>query len=228
MSSEKEISAHDLKTDAAGIKHKNRFRLAFILACSILFIIIVWIVWIKKNPYPDQLVFDSVKSFITPGMTKVMLFITFFGKHIFLIPANLLLIAYFLYKKQKKSALQVLFIALSSLSIMSLTKRILQRHRPPDALVDGVTNFSFPSGHAFMSIAFYGLIIWYISQKKEIRPGEKICIAVLAIFILLIGFSRIYLRLHYTTDVIGGFCLGTLWLFFCLWWTADKPNPKRV
>ncbi|HMU44764.1 MAG TPA: phosphatase PAP2 family protein [Chitinophagaceae bacterium] len=185
-------------------------------------------VWIKKNPGPDQFVFDAIEPIITPALTQIMLIITFFGKHVFLIPANLLLILYFLLKKENKAALQVLFISLSSLSVMSLTKRLLQRHRPSDPLVDGVTNYSFPSGHAFMCVAFFGLLIWYISQKKKIKFIEKAWIASLTVFILVIGFSRIYLRLHYTTDVIGGFCLGTLWLSFCLWWTADKSNPENI
>lgn len=155
-----------------------------------------------------------------------MLFITFFGNHEFLIPANLLLVFFFLLNKKVVPAVQVLFVAISSLCIMSLLKNLIQRHRPPDPLVEGITNFSYPSGHAFMSVAFYGLLIWHITQKNKNGRVEKIGIAGLIAIILLIGCSRIYLRVHYATDVVAGLSLGTLWLLFCLWWSSPKQSAR--
>lgn len=221
MSAENELSTRGPSLGNATIKHNKFFYSVLVSLCIFLLALTIWLVWIKKDPGPDQYIFDVIEPIITPGLTQIMLIITFFGNHVFLIPANLLLISFFLLKKENKAAWQVLFISLSSLSVMSLTKRLLKRHRPPHPLVDGVTNYSFPSGHAFMCVAFFGLLIWYISQRKKIQFGKKIWIISLTFFILIIGFSRIYLRLHYTTDVIGGFCLGMLWLYFCLWWTSS-------
>ena len=65
---------------------------------------------------------------------------------------------------KKQEALQPLLIALSSLGLMSLFKNLFQRDRPDHPLVNGITNYSFPSGHAMMSIAFYGLLIWLLGR----------------------------------------------------------------
>jgi undecaprenyl-diphosphatase len=118
-------------------------------------------------------------------------------------------------------AIRTSFVLLSSLLLMSLLKRLIQRQRPPDPLVDGITNFSFPSGHAFMGVAFYGLLIWYTSVCISNKWLRRIVILFLLFIIAAIGFSRIYLRVHYATDVIAGVCIGFVWLDFCLWF-IDK------
>ena len=100
---------------------------------------------------------------------------------------------------------------------MSLFKNLIGRHRPADPLIQGVTNFSFPSGHAFMSVAFYGLLIAWIMTSIKSNWQRQAAITFLVLLILLIGFSRIYLRVHYLTDVIAGLCTGTIWLITCFW-----------
>jgi undecaprenyl-diphosphatase len=150
-----------------------------------------------------------------------MRLISLLAKHSFLIPVIFLLIAFFLIKNNKRMAIRTSFVLLSSLLLMSLLKRLIQRQRPPDPLVDGITNYSFPSGHAFMGVAFYGLLIWYASVYISNKWLRRMVIVSLLLIIASIGFSRIYLRVHYATDVIAGVCIGFVWLDFCLWF-IDK------
>ncbi len=180
-------------------------------------IFVIWLVFIANNTRPDEVVFDLVAPYTNGERTDWMKKITFLGNHQFLIPANLLLIAFFIYVKKHKDAILVTVVALSSLGLMSLLKNLVQRYRPSSPLVDGITNFSFPSGHALMSVAFYGLLAFY-AIKMINNPVIKVSILLLLFAVtLLIGFSRIYLRVHYTTDVIAGFSIGICWMLFCFW-----------
>lgn len=147
----------------------------------------------------------------------MMRLITFLGNDAFLIPANLLLILFFIVNKRHKDALVVTVVALSSLGLMFLLKNSFQRIRPEEAMVQGIKNYSFPSGHALMSLAFYGLLIIYAARHIQNRILRQSIYLLLGFIILLIGFSRIYLNVHYTTDVIAGFSIGVCWLIFCLW-----------
>lgn len=187
-------------------------------------IILIWILFIDKKHYWDDQLLEQTSQLINPELTPWIKFITALGNHAFLIPAFSILIIGLLLLKQKKEALQTLLIALSSLGLMSLFKNLFQRDRPDHPLVDGITNYSFPSGHAMMSVAFYGLLIWlagmHLRQQKTIR---NLIISFLVVVILLIGFSRIYLRVHYPSDVIAGYCFGIGWLWLSLRITARLP-----
>jgi len=189
-----------------------------LLTVSLLFCFAsIWLVFIASNRIPDEKIFAAIAPHISEGQTYFMNGVSFLGNHRFLIPANLLLIAFFVIKKDKWSALTVAIVELTSLGLMSLLKNMIGRHRPVNPLVEGVTNFSFPSGHAFMSIAFYGLLACWAATVIKNKSNKGVVISTLVLLTLLIGFSRIYLRLHYTTDVIAGFSIGTIWLITCLW-----------
>ena len=147
-----------------------------------------------------------------------MQFFTFLGTHLFLIPANLMLIAYFLFiKKHKWYSIKIPAIALSSLGLMFLLKHIFYRQRPDVPLLFEAKGLSFPSGHALMSITFYGLIIYMIFKNIKSPSLKWTLISLLILLIIIIGFSRIYLRVHYASDVIAGYCVGFLWLVFAVW-----------
>ncbi|MGZ8545733.1 MAG: phosphatase PAP2 family protein, partial [Flavisolibacter sp.] len=84
-------------------------------------------------------------------------------------------------------------------------------------LLETATNFSFPSGHALMGVTFYGLFIYSIWQNVKNPAVRWTTIILLLAWIFLIGFSRIYLRKHYYSDVVAGYCIGFLWLVFAIW-----------
>ncbi|MBK6827350.1 MAG: phosphatase PAP2 family protein [Chitinophagaceae bacterium] len=188
-------------------------------------IILIWILFVNKNHLWDQQLLNQSGKLISPGLTPWIKFITFLGNHAFLVPAFFLLIFVLLLLRQKKEALQTSLIALSSLGLMSLFKNLFHRDRPDHPLIDGITNYSFPSGHAMMSIAFYGLLI--ILAVRHIRNQSKrnLVIGLLVLLILLIGFSRLYLRVHYPSDVIAGYCFGITWLW--LSWRISSRIPVR-
>ena len=173
---------------------------------------------VRKYKSVDVGIFDRLGRWVSPTMNRVMLAITFLGTHTFLIPANLFLIFYFLLARhQSWFSIRVITIALSSLVLMFLLKYLFQRKRPLSPLLKAAKGLSFPSGHAIMSVTFYGLLLHIAWNTLEPDWLRWTLAALLVIVVLLIGYSRVYLRVHYASDVISGFIIGFLWLLISLW-----------
>jgi undecaprenyl-diphosphatase len=99
---------------------------------------------------------------------------------------------------------------------MLLLKQLFQRKRPLSPLLKAAKGLSFPSGHAIMAVTFYGLLIYIIQHTIDVDWLKFLITFLLIILVILIGFSRVYLRVHYTSDVLGGFIIGLLWLLISL------------
>lgn len=194
-----------------------------IAVLSILFL--VWVVVVHGSNSFDQKIFNLLAPHLTEGRTRLMLFITFLGNPVFLVPANLLLLLFFLIKKNKWAAISITLLSLGGLGIKLLLKQLFHRLRPDNSLIEGgVNGFSFPSGHALLSVAFYGFLIWLTAHSISNKWLQRGVIILLVLIILAISFSRIYLRVHYATDVIAGLCIGFVWLSFCFWFIDKKHS----
>lgn len=198
------------------IPSRDRIVAVSVISSVILFTLTFSSVFFTNQTWIDEKAFQIISPYISEERTSLMKFISSLGRHSFLIPANLVLIILFAVLHKKWMAVRVAFVALTSLGLMSLLKNLLQRQRPPEPLVEGITNFSFPSGHAFMGITFYGLLIWIIAIHVKNKWQKGLAITFLSLLIITIGLSRVYLRVHYTTDVLAGFSIGFLWLIACL------------
>jgi undecaprenyl-diphosphatase len=182
------------------------------------FIFIAKYVFLDKKEAFDIAVFHFMRTFVSSGRTETLLFFTKLGNSQFLLPANILLTAYFLFiRKHKWYSIKIPSIALSSVMLMSLLKLMFTRPRPLVPLLEAAKGFSFPSGHAMSSVTFFGLLIYFTWQSKMNRYIRILIIICLVLLIFIIGFSRIYLRVHYASDVIGGFTAGIIWLTVSLW-----------
>ena len=197
------------------------FTLEFLFLILLLFALIIFIyairmVFVVEKTDFDQNVFAAIAPYVNPGLTNFMLFITFLGKHDLLIPLNIILILFFIYRKEKWFATRIASLSLSSLALMITLKLFFQRARPDLPVIGDVRGFSFPSGHALISVVFYGLFIHMIWHEVKIKWLRNLLIVILSILILLIAFSRIYLRVHYASDVIAGIAVGFIWLVLSL------------
>ncbi|ANE51844.1 phosphatase PAP2 family protein [Flavisolibacter tropicus] len=203
-----------------------------LFACSVVaFALIYRRIFLLDDESFDQRVFEGIKPFITPQNTRIMSFVTFFGKHEFLIPANLLLIAYFLFiRRHKWYSIKVPAIALSSLALMFGLKHLFGRPRPLNPILQEFKGLSFPSGHALMSVTFYGLLIYLTWHLIKDKSAKWTIIVLLLLWINIIGFSRIYLRAHNFSDVIAGYCIGMIWLFISLKLIRrmEKRNLRKI
>mgnify|MGYP000564831599 CR=1 FL=1 len=80
-----------------------------------------------------------------------------------------------------------------------------------------VHGYSFPSGHSFSSLVFYGMLAYIAYAGINNKTGRTVTIIFLIAFALLIGISRVYLKVHFASDVVAGWCLGIIWLLLGRW-----------
>jgi undecaprenyl-diphosphatase len=205
--------------------------LAVFTGALLAFIFIAEMIFVKNKSDFDTAVFTFLANYVSNIHTDIMQVFTFLGTHTFLIPANILLVAYFLFvKKHRWYSIKVPVVAITSLVLMFSLKYIFQRSRPLTPLLEQARGYSFPSGHALMSFTFYGLLIYIASQHIKNVWLKWFGITALALLILAIGLSRVYLRVHYASDVIAGYCVGCMWLLLSLWVLGkiEKFSSKKV
>ena len=104
-------------------------------------------------------------------------------------------------------------------------KGLIGRPRPKFLDVATATSFSFPSGHATMSMAVYGFLAYAIARAMPAGPWLRAIVASAAILILAVGFSRIFLSVHFTSDVLGGFAIGGIWCLIGITVCRIRPDP---
>ena len=164
----------------------------------------------KEMMNGDIIGYKIISTFlISDFATPIAKFITNFGGAIFLITLTVIL---FILIKNKKIGLSI-FSNLVIITVLNqLLKRILQRPRPTEFRIIEETGYSFPSGHSMVSMAFYGYLIYLIYKYVKNKYVKWGGIVLLSILICSIGVSRIYLGVHYTSDVLGGFLVSISYL----------------
>jgi membrane-associated phospholipid phosphatase len=147
-------------------------------------------------------------------LTAVVQLVTWLGSSLFIIPLGLAVGGYLWVRRRVWQPVVMMAVAfVGAASLYDIVKPAVGRARPPASLQVGGPDegFAFPSGHATQSIAFYGmlavvLIVWH-------APRRRLIIAIAAgVTTLVIGASRLYLGVHWLTDVLGGYALGLTWL----------------
>ena len=114
--------------------------------------------------------------------------------------------------KNKKISILIAGNLVISTGLNIILKNIVQRPRPEGYRLIEEVGFSFPSGHSMVSVAFYGFIAYLIWKKVENKKLKYILCGLLVMFAVLIGFSRIYLGVHYASDVVAGGVLSIVYL----------------
>lgn len=161
---------------------------------------------ISIDVFMHDLVVNNLRS---DGLTFIMLFITNFCNPIILILLSLVIL---LICKDKKMGLIIIINLLVSILLNIIFKGIIQRDRPLEDFLIIESGYSFPSGHSMVSMAYYGLIIYFIYKKVEDKRVRNVLMILIGLLILAIGFSRIYLGVHFASDVIGGFLISIIYL----------------
>ena len=189
---------------------KKNFKWLVLFIALIGFLALAEDVFNKEIMNGDIIGYKIISTFlISDFATPIAKFITNFGGAIFLITLTIIL---FILIKNKKIGLSI-FSNLVIITVLNqLLKRILQRPRPTEFRIIEETGYSFPSGHSMVSMAFYGYLIYLIYKYVENRYVKWISIVLLSILICTIGVSRIYLGVHYTSDVLGGFLVSISYL----------------
>lgn len=178
--------------------------------CLVGFLAIAEDVFNKEIMNGDIIGYKLISTFlISDFATPIAKFITNFGGAIFLAVLTIIL---FILIKNKKIGVSIFSNLVIITALNQLLKNILQRPRPTEYRIIEETGYSFPSGHSMISMAFYGYLIYLIYKYVKNKYVKWISMALLSLLICSIGISRIYLGVHYTSDVLGGFLISISYL----------------
>lgn len=189
---------------------KKNYKLIILLICVIIFVAIIEDIFEKETMIIDLVIYKIiVQNMRTNILTSIFKVITNLGGAYCLITIAILS-AIFIKDKKIAFSIPLNLIIITGLNL--LLKNIVERPRPEGYRLIAETGYSFPSGHSMVSSAFYGLIIYFIWKNVKNEKLKYISCVLLGLLIVLIGISRIYLGVHYASDVIGGFSISIAYL----------------
>lgn len=174
-----------------------------------LFIINTYLVITNKITNIDILVHNYILTIRNNNLTSILLIITNISSAYALIAISLILL---LSLKKKKTPLLMSFNLGCAFICNQIIKSIIERPRPIGINLITESGYSYPSGHAMVSMSYFGYLIYLIYKSNKSKTMKIFLIILLSIMIILIGFSRIYLGVHYLSDIIGGFLLSYIYL----------------
>lgn len=186
--------------------------------CLLLFAVIAYFVVSNESVLSaiDQPIQQLLRGTLTPEKTIFFKYFTKFGNTAtiaFLFIISFLVLYIKLKDKVASYWLAINTVLISGIGNLSL-KYLFNRPRPSVEHLVAAKHASFPSGHAMGSMLFYGTLILLAYKYIDHKSMRLVIQITLGIIILLIGASRIYLGVHYPTDILGGYLLGGAWLMF--------------
>jgi len=194
---------------------RHRFEWTWIGTALAAFLGFVWLAWALSRG--ELTIFDEtlrarLHSFATPLLTLLMQFATLLGSQ----PAVLGITAcgaFVFFRKGRRDAGTLLLIAIAGAELLENVLKVQFHRQRPEPFFDTVLpgSYSFPSGHALLSICLYGVLAWLLAAHRRDSAKWLIWI-VAAALVAAIGVSRVYLGVHHPTDVIGGYLVAIAWI----------------
>lgn len=204
--------------DVFAVETINKFDREFSVVLTLLVIssffifVLTQYIFLQTNNLIDYNIFLQVREMTNPTGVRIARMVTVLGTGNFLIPAYILILAY-LSKRNYTCLLYKSFTtAFGGLLLGWLLKWIFHRNRPLDHLVSGAGGYSFPSGHALGGFIFCGIVIYLVWKMKFSYFVRWTCTFLFSFLGFFIAMSRIYLHVHYATDVLGSFLIAIWWL----------------
>jgi membrane-associated phospholipid phosphatase len=194
-----------------------------LVACLVLLTASAWVFGslaedvVEGDTHVDTRLADWLHEHATPGWTDFFERVTWLGNLPVLLTVTVVAVAVLAWKRETLE-LQLLLLAAVGAEILTVGLKLgFHRERPfyADPLAREST-YSFPSGHATVSLAVYGTLAFIIARHLSNRTARIAVLVAAAVLVLLIGFSRLYLGVHFLTDVIAGFALGLAWVTLCV------------
>jgi membrane protein DedA with SNARE-associated domain/membrane-associated phospholipid phosphatase len=160
-----------------------------------------WDIWLN----------GKMVSLWNPLLNKVMIFISYCGSAPFLITLSVILFAVLIYKRRRYHSLLLATALAAGLISELIIKSVVLRARPNNSMVH-ISGYSFPSAHTTMATIFFSLLMYSFKDDIKNKLLKILFIAATTALFILIGFSRVYLNVHWFSDVIAGVALGLFWL----------------
>lgn len=186
----------------------NRKEIIFVIG-TLLSLFLIFCIQTNHIAWFDTSIYDFLIVIKSEAMTNL-----FLGISSVTIPFLLISILFWIFYPNKAISFFVSFHLVFSFILSNLLKLIFRRNRPIGIALTFEPGYSMPSSHAMVSMVFIGFLIYLITRKVKnpyMRNGISLFLVLL---ILCVGVSRIYLGVHYASDVLLGFILGILYLLF--------------
>jgi undecaprenyl-diphosphatase len=196
----------------------SKVRFSLLLITLVGFVSMIPLIKAKDIFYLDELIITFIQSLENPFLTATMKFFSYIGSGSFINIIVVLgaIVLYFVLHDRSEILLFVL-VLMGSHYIFRFLKEIFHRARPDLHRLIEIGGYSFPSGHATNAMTVYGILSFLLWRHIPTSRGRKLLILFSTIMIFTIGFSRIYLGVHYPSDVLGGFFVGAFWLMVSIW-----------
>lgn len=166
----------------------------------------------------DAATIHLVQGLESPELTQVMKFFTDAGSTISVSILACLILGYLYFVLHHRAESVLLFAVIAGAAVLNQAfKLVFHRPRPETHRLIEVTGYSFPSGHSMTAFAMYGALTFLLWRHTPSRWGRTIIILIGVVITLAIGISRVYLGVHYPSDVIGGYLAGGFWLAASIW-----------
>src|ERR1035441_4095633 len=161
----------------------------------------------------DTPVREAVHARSSPPLTAMMRSLSLIGSEVGLVPLGAILVWWLVAAKRRRAAVVLAVAALGAEALDQIMKLLFNRPRPEPffGLASPITH-SFPSGHAMVSCCFFGVLAAILAARQRSRLKRIAIFSAAALLVALMGFSRVYLGLHYPTDVLAGYAAAVVWL----------------
>jgi undecaprenyl-diphosphatase len=182
----------------------------------------------------DSAVGDPIHAMRTPALTGFFYLCTLMantGTIVFLTTAAVVILAL---RRRFAEALLVFVVVAGGQVLGTLAKYLVSRQRPPasGALIGLPGSYAFPSGHALAAVLLYGVLGFLLVRQMRTQRARVVVAVVATAIIVLVGVSRVYLGVHWPTDVLAAWVLGGAWLALCAWayvrWDARRLSGSAL
>lgn len=195
----------------------KKFKIIILSLILVIFFILGFMVTGSSEGFLfDIAIMEYVHSNANPLILFIMKFISFIGSEKLLIPVTAMIISYTLIKKKYYISKLLLLSTLGSSLLNSILKQLFQRTRPLEYFLVEQGGLSFPSAHAMVTMTLYSTIAFLLAKKLQDNRKKYLIHIFVFIMICLMGISRIYLGVHWPTDVIGGYLAGYIFYYLSI------------
>jgi undecaprenyl-diphosphatase len=210
----------------------HRKAYAWASAAAVLFVGISWLIFKERAESFDSAIIGAVQGRETAALTSLAKAFSWIGSTVGVVAISIVIMLFLGLRLGHRKQLAMFVASVGGAALLNgILKSGFQRERPSLMRLIEETGYSFPSGHSMAAFALYGALAYLLWRHVGNRGGRIVLIGLCSLVILCIGLSRIYLGVHYPSDIIGGYLASGVWLGLCIealhFWTADRTSKAR-
>jgi undecaprenyl-diphosphatase len=177
----------------------------------------------------DNRITDFLQSMNSQILTNIMKFFTFIGSgSVIGFIVIMAMIFFYVVLKHRSELVLLVGVVIGSALLNLILKMTFHRARPTINRIIDASGYSFPSGHSMAAFTLYGILSFLLWKHISSYSGRSLLIIISVLMIAMIGISRIYLGVHYPSDVLGGFLASGIWLIFSIWTFQNYQERKSL